>query len=61
MKPRFGYGVTGNSSVNPYTTSGPLSSNPYVFGPTAGIGYLTAIGTKPGSGLGKNSTNEFWT
>jgi len=43
LKPRIGYGVTGNSSVNPYSTSGPLSRNPYVFGPTPAIGYLPQL------------------
>ncbi len=43
LKPRVGYGVTGNSSVNPYSTSGPLSRNPYVFGPTPAIGYLPQL------------------
>jgi len=40
LKPRIGYGVTGNSSVAPYTTSGPLSRNNYVFGTVPAIGYL---------------------
>jgi TonB-dependent starch-binding outer membrane protein SusC len=40
FKPRIGYGVTGNSSVNPYTTSGPLSRNNYAFGSTPAVGYL---------------------
>lgn len=47
LKPRIGYGVTGNSSVNPYTTSGPLSRNPYVFGSTAAIGYLPQLVQNP--------------
>lgn len=40
LKPRIGYGVTGNSSVNPYTTSGPLSRNNYALGSVPAIGYL---------------------
>ncbi len=40
LKPRIGYGVTGNSSVGPYTTTGPLSRNPYVFGSVPAIGFL---------------------
>jgi TonB-dependent starch-binding outer membrane protein SusC len=40
LKPRIGYGVTGNSSVAPYTTTGPLSRNNYVFGSVPAIGYL---------------------
>lgn len=47
LKPRIGYGVTGNSSVNPYTTSGPLSRNPYVWGSTAAIGYLPQLVQNP--------------
>ncbi len=47
LKLRFGYGVVGNSSVNPYTTSGPLSRNPYVFGSAAGIGYLSQLVQNP--------------
>lgn len=47
LKFRFGYGVTGNSSVNPYTWSGPLSRNPYVFGTNAGIGYLPQFVQNP--------------
>ncbi len=47
LKPRIGYGVVGNSSVQPYTTSGPLSRNPYVFGSVAGIGYLPQLVQNP--------------
>ena len=47
LKPRFGYGVTGNSSVNPYTTSGPLSRNAYVFGSAPAIGYLPQLVKNP--------------
>jgi TonB-linked SusC/RagA family outer membrane protein len=47
VKLRFGYGVTGNSSVNPYTTLGPLSRNHYVFGTAAGIGYLPQLVQNP--------------
>ncbi|WP_187261612.1 SusC/RagA family TonB-linked outer membrane protein [Pontibacter beigongshangensis] len=47
LKPRIGYGVTGNSSVNPYTSSGPLSRNPYSFGSVAGIGYLPQLVQNP--------------
>jgi hypothetical protein len=47
LKPRFGWGITGNSSVDPYTTSGPLSRNPYVFGSAAGIGYLPQLVQNP--------------
>jgi TonB-linked SusC/RagA family outer membrane protein len=47
FKLRYGYGVTGNSSVSPYSTSGPLSKNPYVFGSTAAIGYLPQVVPNP--------------
>lgn len=47
LKLRVGYGITGNSSVEPYTSSGPLSRNPYVFGTTAGIGYLPQLVQNP--------------
>jgi TonB-linked SusC/RagA family outer membrane protein len=47
FKLRYGFGVTGNSSVSPYSTSGPLSKNPYVFGSTAAIGYLPQIVPNP--------------
>jgi TonB-linked SusC/RagA family outer membrane protein len=39
LKLRTGYGVTGNSSVNPYSTSGPLSIYKYAFGTASAIGY----------------------
>lgn len=47
LKLRAGYGVTGNSAVNPYTSSGPLSRNPYVFGDVAAIGYLPQLVRNP--------------
>lgn len=47
LKPRIGYGVTGNSSVDPYTTSGPLSYNPYVFGSVPAISYLPQLVRNP--------------
>jgi hypothetical protein len=47
LKPRIGYGVTGNSSVNPYTTSGPLSRNNYVFGSVPAIGFLPQLVQNP--------------
>jgi TonB-dependent starch-binding outer membrane protein SusC len=55
LKLRLGYGVTGNSSVNPYTTAGPLSRNPYVYGLTAGIGYLPQIVKNPELGWEKTA------
>lgn len=47
LKLRLGYGVTGNSAVDPYTSSGPLSRNPYVFGATPAIGYLPQLVKNP--------------
>ncbi|MGB3006898.1 MAG: TonB-dependent receptor, partial [Chitinophagaceae bacterium] len=47
LKPRFGFGVTGNSSVNPYLSTGPLSRNPYIFGTLPGIGYLPQLVANP--------------
>ncbi|MBC7874174.1 MAG: SusC/RagA family TonB-linked outer membrane protein, partial [Ferruginibacter sp.] len=47
LKPRFGYGVTGSSSVNPYLSTGPLSRNPYIFGSLPGIGYLPQLVANP--------------
>jgi len=53
LKPRFGYGVTGNSSVSPYTTTGPLSRNPYVFGEQASFGFLPQLVRNPDLGWEK--------
>ncbi|HVF96457.1 MAG TPA: SusC/RagA family TonB-linked outer membrane protein, partial [Flavisolibacter sp.] len=50
LKLRVGYGVTGNSSVNPYSTSGPLSRNPYVFGASPAIGFLPQLVKNPDLG-----------
>jgi len=47
LKPRIGYGVTGNSSVAPYTTSGPLDRAPYAWGSTPAIGYLPLTAQNP--------------
>jgi TonB-linked SusC/RagA family outer membrane protein len=55
LKPRVSYGITGNSAVNPYTTSGPLSRNPYVFGSVAGIGYLPQLVQNPDLGWEKTA------
>jgi len=40
LKLRAGYGVTGNSSVAAYSTTGPLSRYNYVFGTAAAISFL---------------------
>jgi len=50
LKPRFGWGVTGNSSVPPYLWSGPLSRNPYTYGSVAGIGFLPQLAQNPNLG-----------
>ena len=47
LKLRAGYGVTGSSAVNPYSTSGPLSRNNYVFGSTAAVGFLPQLVKNP--------------
>ncbi|MFD2033426.1 SusC/RagA family TonB-linked outer membrane protein [Belliella marina] len=55
LKPRFGFGVTGNSAVNPYTTTGPLSQNPYVFGSDPAIGFLPQLVQNPDLGWEKTA------
>jgi TonB-linked SusC/RagA family outer membrane protein len=59
LKPRFGYGIVGNSSVQPYTTSGPLSRNPYVFGSAAAIGYLPQLVQNPDLKWEKTAQTNF--
>jgi len=39
LKLRAGYGATGNQSISPYTTTGPLSIYKYAFGTGSAIGY----------------------
>ena len=39
LKLRVGYGVTGNQSIGPYSTTGPLSIYKYAFGTGSAIGY----------------------
>ncbi|WP_205509595.1 SusC/RagA family TonB-linked outer membrane protein [Longitalea arenae] len=55
LKPRIGYGVTGNSSVDPYTTSGPLSRNNYAFGAVPAIGFLPQSAKNPDLGWEKTA------
>jgi TonB-dependent starch-binding outer membrane protein SusC len=55
LKPRLGYGVTGNSSVQPYVTTGPLSRNGYVFGSTPAVGYLPQLVQNPQLGWEKTA------
>jgi TonB-linked SusC/RagA family outer membrane protein len=55
FKVRAGYGVTGNAAVAPYTTSGPLSRNPYMFLGVPGIGYLPQQVANPSLGWEKTA------
>lgn len=55
LKPRIGYGETGNSSVAPYTTTGPLSRNNYVFGSLPAVGFLPQSVQNPDLGWEKTS------
>ena len=55
LKPRLGYGVTGNSSVQPYVTTGPLSRNGYVFGATPAVGFLPQLVQNPDLGWEKTA------
>lgn len=59
LKPRIGYGVTGNSSVNPYTTSGPLGRNNYAFGAVPAIGFLPESVKNPDLGWEKTAQTNF--
>lgn len=47
FKFRVGYGVTGNSSVNPYQTLGGLGQTVYVFGETPFYGYEPSVIRNP--------------
>ena len=58
MKLRFGYGVTGNSSVSAYTTSGPLVRYNYVFGTTPAIGMLPYSMPNPNLGWEKTAQSN---
>lgn len=55
FKLRAGYGVTGNAAVSPYSTSGPLSRNPYVFLAVPAIGYLPQQVPNPSLGWEKTA------
>jgi TonB-dependent starch-binding outer membrane protein SusC len=55
LKARVGYGVTGNSSVGPYTTTGPLSRNNYVWGAVPAIGFLPQSVQNPDLGWEKTA------
>jgi TonB-linked SusC/RagA family outer membrane protein len=56
LKLRIGYGVTGNASVNPYITSGPLTQYNYIFGTVVGTGYIPK--DMPNSELGWEKTKQ---
>lgn len=47
LKPRIGYGVTGNSSVGPYTTTGPLTRSNYAWGNAPAIGFMPSSVKNP--------------
>lgn len=47
LKPRIGYGVTGNSSVGPYTTTGPLTRSNYAWGSVPAIGFMPSSVKNP--------------
>jgi len=48
LKLRVGYGVTGNSAVNPYQTVGSINSSRYTWGKTAGtLGYSPSTLSNP--------------
>jgi len=50
LKVRVGYGETSNQAVNPYSTLGVLSTNPYNFGSTYNTGYY--VSQLPNASLG---------
>ena len=50
LKLRVGYGETSNQAVNPYSTLGVLSTNPYNFGSTNSTGYY--VSQLPNASLG---------
>lgn len=56
MKLRFGYGVVGNQSVDPYVSSGPLTQYNYIFGTTVATGYIP--GDMPNPNLGWEKTAQ---
>ncbi|MBN2213498.1 MAG: TonB-dependent receptor [Bacteroidales bacterium] len=56
MKLRVGYGVTGNASVNPYVSSGPLKQYNYIFGINVATGYIP--GDMPNPDLGWEKTAQ---
>ncbi len=57
LKLRLGFGVTGNSAVSAYTTSGPLNQYNYVWGTTPAIGMIPKDMANPE--LGWEKTRQF--
>ena len=55
LKLRIGYGVTGNSAVDSYTTMGPLTQYNYVFNTAPAIGYIPMTMANPSLGWEKTS------
>jgi len=55
LKLRIGYGVTGNSAVDSYTTMGPLTQYNYVFNTAPAIGYIPMTMANPSLGCEKTS------
>lgn len=56
LKLRYSYGLTGNSAVGPYATTGTLGRTPYSWGDDAAFGYRPA--TIPTPGLGWEKTRQ---
>ena len=57
LKLRFGYGKTGNSSVNPYQTIGKITSSRYTWGNSGVIGYApSSLSNKK---LSWETTNQY--
>lgn len=57
LKLRFGFGITGNSAVDAYTTSGPLNQYNYVWGTTPAIGMIPKDMANPE--LGWEKTRQY--
>ncbi|WP_432711830.1 SusC/RagA family TonB-linked outer membrane protein [Pedobacter sp.] len=65
LKPRFGVGVIGNSSIDPYSTAGGLTQMPIVFGNQVVLGYIPSDpkasnpATLPNMGLKWERTTQY--
>lgn len=57
LKLRYGWGITGNSSVSPYTTSGTIGGAAYIFDETQYPGYKSA--SMPNRDLGWEKTTQY--